>query len=383
MSDVLFDDREAVRRASNDSVGRTASARRGIIAVPGTRTRGASPIPVQRDAPGIAWWTMRFAGDDLVLDGYLGSYSLHNGSQDAFAARRLDDRLTLAVADGCTPTRLTPTNMDGRLVRGDVSWADAQHEPGPLDGAQFAARLAMLSVAGRRRDTDAVACFNDINQALLRHVGPPLCTEHGLGDPLHLDDVVVGAHGESPHRHRPQTGVVMVDLALSGSSSGRIDAYVTRAADCDVWLRRAGRWSLQTPQDMLKPHVRAGLDHWHARRPGASVFDRLRFEQRLGLDDQSSWCSTVLGRFQRPTIESLTVEVDESVTDLLLVTDGAHLREANWRDPDPHSWMLGLRDWEKTHLPRTRQHADVAMLWLHRPDGRPLYEAAAMSYLKT
>lgn len=265
------------------------------------------------------------------IDCYTGSYSAERESQDAFLVMREPGRDVLAVADGVTPT-----------ARQTEVWS---LEP---DGAAFAARMALLMLEQFRHLTLAKA-FEQANGALMAMRPKAVCRP----------------------RDRPQTAVAAAEILYTDSGAvQRIN--ICRAADCDVWVRRGGSWTLVTSEDMVQKSVRDQLNQWDADHPNATLEERLSFEFTLPLDDADSWNCTALGRFDGPELCTDTIRDAADVSDLLVVTDGARLRCREWLDADsPDAWVRELRLWERRSLPVTRPHSDVAMLWLRCPRAVP------------
>lgn len=292
------------------------------------RPAGAENITASR--PPILRWPVPIEAPGIEVEANLGAFADHVDSQDAILVMEYPDRIVLAVADGVTPTSVTPM-VDGG------------------DGAQFAARTVLDHVRRAPPEADLGRVLHDANRLLVSRFGT------GPGSGLRPRD-------------RPQAAVVVARIVLShGHAIERVD--VARAADCDVWTRRGRRWSLATPTPMLTPGPREALERWDAAHPDATSDERIEEEIRL-LDDRSRWNLTALGRFERPRIESLVIPV--GFDEVMLVTDGADIARLGVSPPPPDArrWLVELRELERRHRPHNQPHSDVAMLRLEVGGGR-------------
>lgn len=292
--------------------------------------REASWLDLVRDKQNIAtmgppiWrWNVPLQTPRLKIVAHVGSARSEQLSQDALVVTEYADRIVLGVADGVTPTLKTP-RVDGK------------------DGARFAACTLLEHILDTAPGDALYSTFHTANHDLMSRFG-----SHALPD--------------LRRRDRPQTAGVAasIDVVDDGTIA---NVSLVRAADCDVWTRKDGRWSLATMTPMLREETRRELERWVVDNPSADLAQRLEMEQAV-ITGRGCWNLTALGRFDEPKLRIRDVEPD--FDDLVLVTDGPNIRRAVAADlHEPHEWLASLRSWEAANRPKYKRHDDVAMLHL-------------------
>jgi hypothetical protein len=267
--------------------------------------------------PPIVRWEVPLRTTWCRVDAYVGAAGRSVLSEDALLVVEEAEGLTLAVADGVTPTPVTPCveNMNG-----------ARH-----------AAITVLRHVRCRGEGKLAEAFAAANAALHRQF-PTI----------------------SDSRDRPQAAAVATHVAFGEPDAPTVG--LVRAADCDVWTRRDGFWTLETTTDMLTTSVRAEIKKWMADHRDCSLAERFAMERTV-ICAPDCWEVTAVGRYDAPKFECDTVA--PGFDDLVLVTDGAQVQQALAQGlSEPSQWLEALRRWEASNRAGYRLHDDVAMLHL-------------------
>lgn len=284
------------------------------------RSCGRPRVNVARGGPEILFTRVSMRTRAVVVDSYIGSAGDGPG-RDALLVLEHADRVILAVADGVTPTANTP-------------------RVGILDGAQHAAQTVLKHIGGAGQEADIRRPLLTANTVLLKQFGGRI------------------SNGSHP-RDYPQAAVVAASIPTSRAASDQV--AITRAGDCDAWIRAGERWTLKTPTPMLREKSRTALGRWDAAHPRATCAERIQEEMRVLT--RSSWNVTPLGRFERPDIEHVTVA--SGFDAIALVTDGVEMHRFNGDPPvDPRDWLPDVDSSEPYAGPLGRRRDDVALLHL-------------------
>lgn len=228
-------------------------------------------------------------------------------SQDASAVVLRGDDLRVVVADGCTPARETLATAG-------------------VDGAAWAAGASAAIV---RAHADLAAGARAANTL--------------LHDPL-----------VAPHR-RQQAALVAADFAAAGR------VQLVRAADCEAWALRSGRWRRLFPRDQLAPAARTAYRRWLEQHPQRTLEQLLAAEGVL-LGERRTWLTAPLGRFPEPTLQAAAVDAWDAV---VLASDGARLTPRRLARLD--EWLGELRSSERRGAGRGAHHDDVTVVRVWRP----------------
>ena len=263
-----------------------------------------------RDDPDWAPLTGTFhAGDwDVAV---WAEPSLPGGTTfDPWCVRVFSDRLRLAVAD---PAATCPD-----LTASDVAWSG-------------------LTVIGAFHVEDDLHAA--LNAAAAR-----------LHDPA-----------RSPRLANPCAQVAAVDLELRGS-----DITAVRAGDCEVWVKRSGRWAPLLAGARLTEAAQAAF----AAHPGAhrSAGAAAHYAAHVDvLDDPAVWHTAPVGLdFPVRTQEMNATDVEE----VIVADDGARLTVQ--RCATLSSWLAGGLQVAPEDHPHPSPHGDVAVLHARRRRGAAL-----------
>jgi hypothetical protein len=286
-------------------------------------TRARERRNVATDGPPIWQWGVPMRSSGVHVRAYQGSHADDRPTQDELLVLEYPNRIILAVADGVTPTVVTP-GTDG------------------LDGASYAARRVLTHLCAAPPSRDPAFVFHAVNRSLFDEF------DHRIRGRLH-------------GRDRPQAAAAALNLEMADDGAV-ISARTALAADCDIAVRRGDQWSRVPTEPMLHDTVKAQLARWDIEHRDASYQDRIA-EEKLILRDRSQWHRTALGRFDRAALDQPAVPPD--FDEVLLATDGAHLSSYGQALPDdPRTLMGGLRAREAIEQPPGRGHSDVAMVHL-------------------
>ncbi|HEX6257325.1 MAG TPA: hypothetical protein VFZ70_16070 [Euzebyales bacterium] len=278
---------------------------------------------IASSGPPILQWDVPMRSSGVQVRAYQGSHAPDRPTQDEVLVLEYPNRIILAVADGVTPTDVTPGAQG-------------------LDGARYAARRVLSHLCAAPPSRDPAFVFHAVNRSLFEEF------DHHIRD---------GFHG----RDRPQAAAVALSLEVAD------DGMITRtnsalAADCDIAVRYGKEWSRVRTERMLHEGVEAQLARWDIENPAATYQDRIA-EEKLILRDRSQWRRTALGRFDRAALGEPPVPPD--FDEVLLATDGADLSSSRHVLPaDPRTLMEELRTREAAERPPGRRHSDVALVHL-------------------
>jgi hypothetical protein len=274
----------------------------------------------------------------MTVEAWAGAGSSDHATRDLLLVVEHESALTLAVADGCTPTDRT--------------------QPIGRDGARYAASTVLGELVRLPPECELKTALRRANIRLLRRFGRATAP--------HLDA-----------RDRPQCAAAAV--TVTWTHKGYVTLSLARAGDCEVWVRREGSWVCLTSQDMFAWDARTKLRRWDALNPQASNAERFAWEREV-VGDIANWNVTAVGRFPRPKFESsMTTRPFE---ELVLVTDGARAGDLIKAGVNAaRAWPGGGRSWTGAKRSARRHHDDVAMLHVRWASRRvdPIAEDVAVA----